>query len=98
MIKYVDIMLSSNGGDLELCFNNCYELCGHCILSNMWNLYIVHHVDIVYCQLCGQLDIVQIVLTLCTIKHVDIVQSSNYLPLNSRNSPPLAVFLGKVLH
>ena len=77
MIKHVDIVQSSNGGDLELCFNNCYELCGHCMLSNMWTLYIVQHVDIVYCQICGQLDIVQIVLTLCTIKHVDIVQSSN---------------------
>ena len=53
------------------------QICGHCILSNMWTLYIVKYVDIVYCQICGQLDSVQIVLTLCTIKHVDIVQSSN---------------------
>ena len=77
MIKHVDIVQSSNGCDLELCSNNRYELCGHCILSNMWTLYIVKYVDIVYCQICGQLDIVQIVLTSCMIKHVDIVQSSN---------------------
>ena len=53
------------------------QICGICILSNMWTLYIVKYVDIVYCQICGQLDIVQIVLTSCMIKHVDIVQSSN---------------------
>ena len=64
------------------------QTCGHCAelkwlwsgavfqqpLWIVWTLYIVQHVEIVYCQICGQLDIMQIVLTSCMIKHVDIAQ------------------------